>query len=143
MLTHEQARALCTGCTVVVVDDRDSVRGVVRAILEDAGANVLDAATVGHAQTLLEQSRPDAVLTDLELTPHWRGGIAVLEHVKRRWPSCPVLLLTAWSDEMDRLRTLGFDAVLLKPTAPADLVAVVAAVIERGRDSQRSSVAAA
>jgi CheY-like chemotaxis protein len=140
MLTHEQARALCAGRTVLVVDDRDTVRGVLRAMLEDAGASVLEAATVVQAQTLLEQFQPDAVLTDLELTPQWRGGVAVLEHVKRRAP-CPVLLLTAWSDELEQLRTLGFDVVLLKPLPPADLIAAVASVIQR-RDPQSSVTAA-
>jgi CheY-like chemotaxis protein len=143
MLTQEQARAVCTGLTVLVVDDRESVRGVLRAILEDAGADVLDAASATRAESLLDRFRPDVVLTDLELTPHWRGGVAVLEHVKRRSPSCPVVLLTAWSDEMDTLRTLGFDAILLKPTPPADLITAVASVIERGRDSRWSNVTAA
>ena len=141
MLTPEQARALCVGRTVLVVDDRDTVRGVLRDMLEDVGAKVLDAATVAHAETLLEQSQPDAVLTDLELTPHWRGGIAILELVKRRAPACPVLLLTAWSDEMEQLRTLGFDTVLLKPMPSADLIAAVASAIQR-RDPQSSATAA-
>jgi CheY-like chemotaxis protein len=144
MLTQEQARSVCSDRTVLVVDDRESVRDVLRAILEDAGARVVEAATVNAAQAFLEQSAPDAVLTDLELTPHWRGGLAILEQVKRRTPSCPVLLLTAWSDESDKLRAQGFDAVLLKPTSPADLITAVASVIERSRrDSNRSSVTAA
>ena len=142
MLTYEEARSVCTGRTVLVVDDRDSVRDVLRAILEDAGARVVEAATVRQAEGVLAQSTPDAVLTDLELTPHWRGGVAVLEQVKRRIPSCPVLLLTAWSDELDRLRVMGFDGVLLKPAPPADLIGAVASLLDR-QDQKRSGSSAA
>ena len=143
MLMQEQIRTVCTDRTVLVVDDRDRVRGVLRAILESAGAHVLDAASAEQARILLERTSPDAVVTDLELTPNWRGGIVVLEHVRRLSASCPVVLLTGWSDELETLRTLGFDAVLLKPAAPADLIAAVASVmVSSERDSRRRVTAA-
>ena len=145
-MTPDEARTVFTGRTILVVDDKDTVRGVLRAVFEDAGATVLDAANLRHARSILDESEssPDAVVTDLELTPDWRGGVAVLEQAKRRSPSCPVLLLTAWSDEIERLRALGFDGVLLKPTSPADLLTAVAGVIQRsGRDSQDKSITAA
>ena len=144
MLNQAEARSVCSGRTVLVVDDRDSVRGVLRDILEDAGARVVEAGGVKQAQGALEQTVPDAVLTDLELTPHWRGGVTVLEQVKRRAAACPVVLLTAWSDELELLRTLGFDAVLLKPAPPADLIGAVAAAIQRSqRPATRASATAA
>jgi CheY-like chemotaxis protein len=139
MLNQEQARSVCAGRTVLVVDDRESVRDVLRAILEDAGARVFEAATVTQAQAVLDRAAPDAVLTDLELTPHWRGGQAVLEQVKRQSLACPVILLTAWSDESDKLRAMGFDAVLLKPAAPVDLITAVGSCIERRRSASTAA----
>src|SRR5262249_45521116 len=121
-----------------------SVRGVLRDILEDAGAIVLVADSVKQAQAMLEQSLPDAVLTDLELTPQWRGGVAILDQVKRKSRWCPVLLLTAWSEAYDELATPGFDAVLLKPAHPIDLVeAIGAAILHSRREPRRGTVSAA
>src|SRR5215510_2503139 len=122
MASLNPSSSVLAGNTVLVVDDRDNMRGLLRAILEDSGAIVFDAGSVRQAQEILAQSMPDAVLTDFELTPQWYGGVTILEDVRRRPPTCPVLLLTAWSDEYDKLVKLGFDAILLKPTHPADLV---------------------
>ena len=143
MPLHEESQPACAGLSVLVIDDNHYLRGVVRAILEHEGAVVLDAASVGQAQTLLEPALPDAVITDLELRPEERGGVLILEQVKRRSPSCPVLLLTGRSDAYDELREVGFDEVLLKPTPTTALIGAILAAIRRGRsDSSRETAAA-
>ena len=140
---HEESRPACAGLSVLVIDDNHYLRGVVRAILEREGAVVLDAASVGQAQTLLEPALPDAVITDLELRPEGRGGVLILEHVKRRSPSCPVLLLTGRSDAYEELCDIGFDEVLLKPTPTTALIGAILAAIRRGRSDSNQETAAA
>lgn len=143
MPPHDEPQPACAGLSVLVIDDNHYLRGVVRAILEHEGAVVLDAASVGQAQTLLESALPDAVITDLELRPEGRGGVLILEHVKRRSRSCPVLLLTGRSDEYEELCDIGFDEVLLKPTPTTVLIGAILAAIGRGRsDSSRETAAA-
>jgi DNA-binding response OmpR family regulator len=56
-----------------------------------------------------------------------------LEHVKRRFPVCAVVVLTGRANAYDELRGIGFDAVLLKPTSTTALVAAVLAAVGRYR----------
>jgi len=81
----------------------------------------------------LENGVPDAIVTDLELRSETRGGLLILEHVKRWSPACAVVLFTGRADAHDELCGIGFDAVLLKPTSTTDLVAAVLAAVGRYR----------
>jgi CheY-like chemotaxis protein len=117
---------------VLVIDDHDNLRDVVRAILELEGAVVFEAAGLGQAHALLENGVPDAIITDLELRSETRGGLLILEHVKRWSPACAVVLFTGRADAYDELCD-GFDAVLLKPTSTTDLVAAILAAVGRCR----------
>ena len=116
---------------MLVVDDNHYLRDVVRAILELEGAVVFEAASLGQAQALLENDVPDAIVTDLRLSSEECGGVVILEHVKRRFPVCAVVVLTGRADAYDELCGIGFDAVLLKPTSTTDLVAAVLAAVGR------------
>jgi CheY-like chemotaxis protein len=129
----QDAPVSCAGLSVLVIDDHHYLRDVVRAILEVEGAVVFEAASLGEAQALLENGVPDAVVTDLELRSETRGGLLILEHVKRWSPACAVVLFTGRADAFDELCGIGFDAVLLKPTSTTDLVAAVLAAVGRCR----------
>jgi len=143
MLTPEEPDRPCTGLSILVVDDNRNLRELLRAVFEDAGAVVRDAASVEQAQTLLEHALPDAVITDLELLPEERGGVSILEHGKGRAPSCAVVLLTGRSDEYDELCGIGFDEVLLKPKRTADLISSILATTARCRSDWNQKTAAA
>jgi DNA-binding response OmpR family regulator len=143
MLPHEEPRPACAGLSVLVIDDNHYLRDVVRLILEHEGAAVLDAAGVAQAQTLLECVVPDAVVTGFDLFPEVRGGVLILERVKRRYPSCPVVLLTGRSDTYEELREIGFDEVLFKPAPTTVLIGAILAAVRRCRsDSKRATTAA-
>jgi DNA-binding response OmpR family regulator len=118
---------------VLVIDDNHYLRDVVRAILELEGAVVFEAASLGQAQALLEKDVPDAIVTDLQLRSEERAGVVLLEHVKRRFPVCAVLVLTGRADAYDELCGIGFDGVLLKPTSTTDLVAALLVALGRYR----------
>jgi DNA-binding response OmpR family regulator len=81
----------------------------------------------------LENGVPDAVVTDLELRSETCGGLLILEHVKRWFPACAVVLFTGRADAYDELCGMGFDAVLLKPTSTNELVAAILATVGRCR----------
>lgn len=143
MLIHEEPRRACAGLSVLVIDDNHYLRDVLRMILEREGATVLDAASVAQAQTLLDRYVPDAVVTDLELFPAVRGGVSILDVVKRRYSSCPVVLLTGRSDTYEELCEIGFDEVVFKPAPTTALIGAILAAIRRCRsDSKREATAA-
>ncbi len=122
--------------TVLVVDDEPKILEVVRDYLADAGFSVV---TASDGQAALDQARavaPDLVVLDLGL-PSLDGrpaldGLDVARELRRRSP-VPIIMLTARSDEVDRVLGLeiGADDYLVKPFSPRELVARVRAVLRR------------
>ncbi len=116
--------------TVLVVDDEPKILEVVRDYLADAGFSVV---TASDGPAALAQARavgPDLVVLDLGLPG--LDGLDVARELRRRSP-VPIIMLTARSDEVDRVLGLeiGADDYLVKPFSPRELVARVRAVLRR------------
>jgi DNA-binding response OmpR family regulator len=116
--------------TVLVVDDEPKILEVVRDYLADAGFSVV---TASDGPAALAQARavgPDLVVLDLGLPA--LDGLDVARELRRRSP-VPIIMLTARSDEVDRVLGLeiGADDYLVKPFSPRELVARVRAVLRR------------
>ncbi|MBA2720115.1 MAG: response regulator transcription factor [Chloroflexi bacterium] len=116
---------------VLVVDDEPTVREVVSRYLEREGYRVDSAADGDSARRLFAES-PDLVVLDLTLPG--MDGLAFLRDI-RRTSAVPVILLTARTEEMDRVvgLELGADDYVVKPFSPRELVARVRSVLRRGR----------
>jgi two-component system, OmpR family, alkaline phosphatase synthesis response regulator PhoP len=116
--------------TVLVVDDAQEIVRLVRDYLEHAGFAVLTAADGPSALRLARQERPDAVVLDLGLPG--RDGLDVARDL-RRDSNVPILMLTARTDEADRVAglELGADDYITKPFSPRELVARIRAVLRR------------
>jgi two-component system alkaline phosphatase synthesis response regulator PhoP len=82
--------------------------------------------------TLARQLRPDLIILDVMLPA--MDGIEVLRRL-REWSQVYVLLLTARTDETDKVvgLSVGADDYLTKPFSPRELVARVKAILRRGR----------
>jgi len=87
--------------------------------------------TGGEALAKLEQSRPDIVFLDLMLPDI--NGYQVCEEIRRHDAFVPIMMLTARSQEADKIRGLdaGADDYLTKPFSPGELVARVRALLRR------------
>jgi two-component system, OmpR family, alkaline phosphatase synthesis response regulator PhoP len=116
--------------TVLVVDDAQEIVRLVRDYLEHAGFAVLTATDGPSALRLARQERPDAVVLDLGLPG--RDGLDVARDL-RRDSNVPILMLTARTDEADRVAglELGADDYITKPFSPRELVARIRAVLRR------------
>jgi PAS domain S-box-containing protein len=123
------------GLTVLVVDDQFDARELVKRVLEDCGAQVLTAATVQEALSLVEAEKPDVLVTDIGIPE--TDGFELLRHVRalgsHRGGRIPAIALTAFARSEDRTRALraGFVVHVSKPVDPAELVATVASVVGR------------
>jgi DNA-binding response OmpR family regulator len=122
--------------TVLVVDDEPEIVRLVRDYLERAGFAV---ATAGDGEAALHSAqriRPDIVVLDLGLPG--TDGLDVARALRRQG-ELPIIMLTARSDEADRVAglELGADDYVAKPFSPRELVARVRAVLRR-TDSARS-----
>jgi DNA-binding response OmpR family regulator len=125
--------------TVLVVDDERKIVTVLKGYLEQAGFRVVTAGDGQMALTTFRHAKPDLVVLDLMLP-----GIDGLDVCRslRRESSVPIIMLTARSDDVDRIvgLELGADDYLSKPFNPRELVARVKAVLRR---TQRPPEAAA
>jgi DNA-binding response OmpR family regulator len=117
---------------VLVVDDEPMVREVVVSYLERDGFKVAEAADGETALRLVLEGRPDLVVLDVMLPAI--DGLEVLAQIRKRI-DVPVILLTARTDEVDRILglELGADDYVVKPFSPRELAARVRSVLRRSR----------
>lgn len=115
---------------LVVEDEPDIVRGL-RDALEFEGFEVFTTGS-GREATRLERDRtPDLVLLDLMLPD--MNGFAVCEEIRRTNPLVPIIMLTARSQEVDKIRGLevGADDYVTKPFSVGELIARINAIFRR------------
>ncbi|MFZ0492964.1 MAG: response regulator transcription factor [Acidimicrobiia bacterium] len=120
--------------SILVVDDEEKIRAIVRSYLQQEGYQVDEAATGEDAVSKIRERTPDLVVLDVRLPGI--DGMEVLRQV-RRVSDVYVIMLTARTDETDKLIGLevGADDYMTKPFSPRELVARVKAVLRRGRGS--------
>jgi DNA-binding response OmpR family regulator len=116
--------------TILVVDDEPKIVKLVRDYLERAGFSVQVATDGKTALSLARTGKPDLVILDLGLPQ--MDGLDVTREL-RRVSNVPIIMLTARSDESDKLigLELGADDYLTKPFSPKELVARVRVVFRR------------
>jgi DNA-binding response OmpR family regulator len=116
--------------TILVVDDEPKITQLVRDYLERAGFAVLVAYDGKKALSLAKTEKPDMVVLDLGL-PQLDGLDFTREF--RKTSNAPIIMLTARSDESDKLigLELGADDYMTKPFSPKELVARVRVVFRR------------
>ncbi|WP_432990770.1 response regulator transcription factor [Dactylosporangium sp. CA-233914] len=114
---------------VLVVEDDDRVMAALRAVLAQHGLDVACARTGEQALELVADG-PDVVLLDLGLPD--RDGFKVCTQM-RKVSNVPIIVVTARADWRSRVHglNLGADDYIVKPYAPAELVARIHAVTRR------------
>src|SRR3954451_21552194 len=119
-----------SGMRVLVVDDDDDIRNLVRTLLERTGTIVHDAPNGRDGLREFHAWRPDLVILDVNMPE--LDGWAVLERI-RDMSEVPVLMLTARGEELERVRGLqaGADDYVVKPFGKQELVARVQALVRR------------
>lgn len=118
--------------TILVVDDEASIRNIAKTYLEHAGYRVLCATTGPEGLQMALEDQPDLIVLDLMLPG--MDGMELAARL-REHSDVFILMLTARSDEMDRVAGLrvGADDYLTKPFSPRELVARVEAILRRRR----------
>lgn len=117
---------------VLVVDDEEKIREVVRLYLEKEGYAVGEATDGREALDLVEREKWDLIVLDLMMPGI--DGWSVCKEV-RKTTAVPIIMLTARDAEMDRILglELGADDYVVKPFSPRELVARVKAVLRRSQ----------
>lgn len=116
--------------TILVVDDEPSIVEVVSLYLTREGFRVLTAGAGDRALEIARAENPDLIVLDIMLP--YRSGLDIMRELRAE-RQVPVILLTARSDEADRIVGLeiGADDYIVKPFSPREVVARVKAVLRR------------
>ena len=117
---------------IVIVEDEPQIRRFVRSALESEGWQVHEAASAARGVIEAGTRKPDLLVLDLGLPD--RDGLEVVRDV-RSWSSVPIIVLSARTDETDKIAALdaGADDYLTKPFGVGELLARVRANLRRPR----------
>src|SRR5713101_3887812 len=114
---------------ILVIDDEEAVRCVLRDMLTPCGHTVLEAASGEAGLALLDHEAVDVILTDISMPG--MSGWDVAAACQRRFPHIPRGFVTGWGDRLDPQETArsGVRFIVSKPFAPADVQGHVASVL--------------
>jgi two-component system response regulator HydG len=109
----------------LLVEDKDSLRAMLRHALEQQGHSVVEAVDEAEALRLVREARPDLVLSDLRLVSG--DGVGVLKGAKDIDPELPVIVMTAYGSIQDAVVAMKEGAMdfLAKPVDPDHLLLLV------------------
>lgn len=117
--------------TILLVEDEASIRGFTKINLEIEGFEVLEAETGEQGVEIAREKHPDLVVLDLMLPGI--SGYEVCEILRTEMPKIGIIMLTAKSQEVDRILGLekGTDDYMMKPFNPKELVLRIRSLIRR------------
>ena len=124
---------------VLVVDDEQAIRRLLRALLTARGFSVWEASTGEQALQAAPAARPDVIIMDLGL-PDIDG--AEITRLLREWTQTPIIILSVREQEEDKIAALdaGADDYLTKPFGPGELLARIRANLRRASRTENGSV---
>jgi two-component system, OmpR family, response regulator len=118
--------------TIMVVDDENHIRELVRLYLEDAGFDIIEKSNGAEALEYAENHHVDLVILDI-MMPKLDGWSLCKE--LRELADMPILMITSKGESEDKIKgfKLGTDDYLVKPFDPVELVLRVRALLKRYR----------
>ena len=119
--------------TILVVEDEPAIQELIAYNLKQAGHQPLRADNAEQAMNLVQNALPDLVLLDWMLPGQSGIDFARRLRTDKRTRTVPIIMLTARSDEQDKLTGLdtGADDYITKPFSPRELNARIKAVLRR------------
>jgi two-component system phosphate regulon response regulator PhoB len=131
-----------TGKKILLIEDEAAIREMTAMALERAGYQVSEAEDASQAERLLSDGVPDLILLDWMLPGS--SGIELARRLRREeyTREVPIIMLTARSEEDDRIRGLesGADDYVTKPFSPRELIARIKAVLRRASPDQEGGL---
>ena len=117
--------------TILIVEDEPQIVMGLRDALEFEGFRVVSAGRGKEGVALWKSEAPDAIILDLMLPD--MNGYSVCEEIRRGSAIVPIIMLTARSQESDKIRGLdaGADDYVTKPFSVNELIARIRAIFRR------------
>lgn len=116
---------------ILVVEDNDRNRRLMRILLKSKGYEVIEATTGEEAMNYLKDQKPDLILMDIQL-PH-TDGLELTKEIKstEATSDIPIVAVTAYAMKGDRERILkaGCDGYISKPINTREVPLVIASIL--------------
>jgi CheY-like chemotaxis protein/two-component sensor histidine kinase len=112
--------------SVLLVEDDEETREVVRMALERAGAHVTAASSAPQARRVFSDAHPDVLVSDIAMPDE--DGYSLIRSLRAEGRRVPAIALTAFASKEDEAESLeaGFQIHIAKPVAPAQLIDTIA-----------------
>ena len=113
---------------ILIIDDEEDVRYVLRRILGRAGHEILEAADGGEGIEIDKSEAPDLVITDIFMPEV--EGMETLREIKKNHPDQKIIVISGggksgYLDILDAAVSLGAMERIAKPFSPSELLAKV------------------
>ena len=123
-------RGMKRQCSVLIVDDDDTLRATLRKIFTKAGYRTEVAEDADEAMTAFTEQSWDLVLADLKMPR--KDGLSLLDDLRKIRPDALVVIMTAYGDQETRDEAMrrGAYAYLNKPVSRAELLSLCQKALE-------------
>ena len=110
---------------ILVVEDTFDTRKLVKAMLTLEGYTVYEAADGREGLAQAQGERPDMIVTDIRMPE--MSGIEMVEHLRQdqSFAKTPILVLSAFGDEITHAINAGANGALLKPVMPENILRAI------------------
>lgn len=116
---------MATGKKILLVDDNDDFRGLLRELLSAGGHEIVEAGDGEEALRLFDANPTDVAIVDLNIPT--RDGIEITKYLKSQKPSMKVIMITGYADfySPKDILSAGIDHFLQKPVDPSSIIALL------------------
>ena len=124
---------------ILVVDDDPSVRTMLKRVLVGEGYRVRSAADGATALQVADTTPPDLVVLDIKLSKE--NGWDVFRRLTRKWPSLPVVIITARPNQLFTALAAGVGALLEKPLHIPKMLQTISRLLRESVETRLARVA--
>jgi CheY-like chemotaxis protein len=138
-MKHSKLAVKGSNATILIVDDDESIRSLLRQELNEAGYEIEEAANGKEALLRIRNKRPDLIILDI-MMPEMNGfDVAAILKNDPQTMEIPIIVLSIIQDKARGYR-IGVDRYLTKPIDTPQLFAEVGALLEQGKSKKKVMV---
>ena len=110
---------------ILVVEDQEDNRRIVRDLLNSVGFELIEAVTGEEGVRMAETGQPDLILMDIQMPE--MDGYEATRQIKARMRHIPIIVITSYalSGDADKAMAAGADAYVAKPFSPRELLSTI------------------
>lgn len=119
---------------ILIIEDEQSIRGFLNVVFGNAGFDIVEAASGEMGITKAYAEKPDVIILDVMLPGI--DGFAVCRELRQAYPQIGIIMLTARTQDVDKIKGLEFgaDDYVIKPFNPTELLLRVRVLLRRMRN---------